>query len=700
MTNIDFIRVFKMAMMRKPPTDQSFRKYAQHFIDSFNGKPVEPSSLGSWHSFVCRNVLIHKPDDLKAIEIYVAEGNLVKKRDKAINRLISEAETKIETTSFSDESMNDIVNHVLENYYKKNNQLHNHSFITLKLDHENAIKKIQPITLEEKERLQKEIKGLVQDIETSRKKAAKFLAEQTELRAKNINSDALTKVNSSYQQTADKIAAMQSEIKTIELKFNHKEQINDLKKIQDVQQQIKLKSNEVSVKTALEKYVTELKVWKWVEDQLKDKESKLYSLYNKYNQSQIHDPDDLEILVKHICEKNPIAKLFSQQHLASETTLIKAFIMQRIEWKNQHPKKDFHWLYVCPLTEFSIDKVTNKNKPAVSGQATPGSQPTTPRSKKEEKDASPHSPDKKLELKATVAVLPFSSKKAELTLPTTQAPISPRSASVSKSGQKSLLSTVNESKKQFDRPHLSKNPLRWVSAGFNGLAEGTLKASSVSPLTKYSVGLFVGGPLALTAMVVKGSVDFISAPCHAIVVGCKKIKNRKKKEKTPKPAFKYSEDNAVKSTTPRTPRSVQKPASGTNDVVPFILTAPEKRPTTADKTRIQPKPAPLSLTLPGATDASHINVTDSEKSDVVTPMASTHAGIARKLSSRKLGTVTAALKPLNPKSHMRQQSSFGGFLKGKRVDMLSASLHTREMSAQLIIHTGEDMIPNPPSPKA
>ncbi|MHB1948003.1 MAG: hypothetical protein ACYCQI_07825 [Gammaproteobacteria bacterium] len=512
-----------------------FINYSKEIADSFHGRATEPSAIGPVHSFVSRNLLIQQPDEseIKLQNIYRAEADTAIKRSKEIDRLIQQHESTQRPKPLDEKSLENLVQAIFDQYYDLYHLLETPRYRGLKAEHRKDIELLeQANTPEAQAKRQIEIKEINSELANLRSLRASASSDL----AKNLGI---------------LIAEKEQELKKASM--DRAQLISDTRAVHQKQEETALKNTAKLVEIALKKHITELHVWRWINQCLQNPHNTLTRYYNDYvkNIDSI-DQDHLTRLTDHILKNNPIAELFDKCHAPTTRTAIKSYLKQKVIKQKVRfaavRNTELSWHYLCPLTEFGA-KTTVKE--GVKGKVEMKSQPATPRSPRtpdgiRDGDLTPTkknglsldpkgfeagntTPRASQLLSIPVAASshhPISENKEienkEVRPATPLSPsASPRNSSPSASPAttSSLFKTANEKieaeyNKLSPLPILSNvvthNPLRYVSAGLNGVAELVLRKSSRHPALKYTTGLFIGGSLVVVAATTTGAVDFVS----------------------------------------------------------------------------------------------------------------------------------------------------------------------------------------------
>jgi hypothetical protein len=341
------------------------------------------------------------------------------------------------------------------------------------------------------------------------------------------------------------------------LQFPRDKALQDMIKRYALAEKTALELNRAMVELALKKHITQLDLWRWLHQQLNDKSenNQIRNHYLAYAKDK-SSVENLHALVELIF-KNPAAELFKSFHEGKGRIAIKSYIKQKVAAYGTKNKM-IPWDYVCPVTEYG-QKYYNFSGAAssnTSGGKSPGATkkasltprgsnsplPPSPRSKNalsvvvkdsEVKQSSPPKSARQHQLPLPVLTSSHSGTesgrsefKIDLSDPALQS-MSGKSGDFQDQKQASPVSTASPSKSlfvaanekfeiEFNRnkptPELfwdviTKNPLRWVAAAANGLAEGTLRLFSCHPCLKYSMGFVFGGLFAGGAMITNMVVD-------------------------------------------------------------------------------------------------------------------------------------------------------------------------------------------------
>lgn len=526
--------------------------YVKHRWSNFNGTPSVSTPLGLTHSIIASNLLIRdpNPEEIKLQYAYRVEGDTMLERSKEIHRLIIKSGLIDQNTPLTKERLEEFVQCVCtsEFHEDKSNSEYRHRvcmtpyyddklfsntphYLALVKDHADEIRKILKPTKAEKKAHEEKIEKL-----------------------KNKLEELKTDKNSS-KRVIDNAESL------IALKMNPEKEAAEQTVVHAGKEKDKLTDDRKSVMEALKKHVTELYVWQWIEMCLliqnapeapeapKDPSDVNYVLdlenYNRdlisytrdltnYNhalkikeyfeiyKNDPREPEHLKKLSRYILDYNPCTELFKVLHI-DEAVSIKSFIKQKIQC--QQTNKELIWRYICPTTEYHLEFVQGKaRRTKPTGQT---SQPGTPRdhspihhsrAPSRQRSGLLHSPIEKKELRPTT---PLSRAQVSQPQKSTHSPSQPSP----QRNSKQLFVIMNRSSEaKYDKSYLlpvfsnvaTRNPLRWVAAGFNGASEYVLVSLSGNPASKYLLGSWTGFALSVIAVPVNLSANLTSFTCKTL----------------------------------------------------------------------------------------------------------------------------------------------------------------------------------------
>jgi len=599
--------------------------YKKEIADSFHGRPSEPSAMGPVHSYVSRNLLIVHPDEseINLQTIYRAEADTAIKRGEDIDRIIQQYESAHPGT-MDEKSLENCVQRIFGQYYDPLHLLETPRYRLLKAEHRKEIalleQESQPAAVTKRQieikEAQAEIASLRHQLASAKTDIAKILSNQ--------------------------IAEKEQQLKKLSL--DREQLIIDTRTVHEKQEEAFLNNAAHLVEIALKKHITELQVWRWIDQCLRNPRGTLTEYYNQYlNNADSKDQDYLPRLVDYIAKNNPLADLFEKLHPPSARIVIKSYLKQKI-MKQQIRfaairNTELAWHYVCPLTEFGAKATTKegvKGKQVQDGKEIK-SQPPTPRSPRspgaiKDGDLSPNkksvlSPGRKgfesgntTPRVSQLLTIPIEMKDSRPSTPVSQQADSRNSSPGTPATSNSLFKSANEKiEAEYNKLHklptlknvVTHNPLRYISAGLNGAAEVVLRQSSRHPAFKYTTGLFIGGTLVVIAATTTGAVDFVSFLLRSPKTLGKKIQAyRKAKAKKAKNA---KEDLPTTPPERKFAKGIPSPRATSKNQIELSV----NRPLPISRS---PKPVYKSLdvkvepTLPNAVPLS-IEVVDEDKRD-------------------------------------------------------------------------------------
>ena len=170
----------------------------------------------------------------------------------------------------------------------------------------------------------------------------------------------------------------------------------------------KIKQNVEDVTLALKQHITQLQVWGWIEDIVKDidvnkviaerkqedakavaerkqadkkaDKTNIQAQLTEYFKDYIAAPDleteKLMSLTDYILRHSPVGGLFEKSHDSKSRSIIRYYLKESVAWKKTNPTEPFHWEYICPLTQYGRGR-GDKDKTGAQ-QTTRLSRPNTP----------------------------------------------------------------------------------------------------------------------------------------------------------------------------------------------------------------------------------------------------------------------------------------------------------------------------------